>query len=53
MTKFRHKKTGKIVEENLIYYVEKLRNNSNYKEIPIQKKTKEENKEVEEEKPLQ
>lgn len=54
MPKFKNKKTGKVVEENLLYYVEKMRNNSNYKEI-IEKQPKPvaENKEVEEKKPLQ
>lgn len=33
MTKFKNKKTGQIVEENLNFYVEKLRNNPNYKEV--------------------
>lgn len=33
MPKFKNKKTKEIVEENLIYYVDKLRNNSNYEEI--------------------
>lgn len=62
MTKFKHKKTGKVIEENLLYYVEKLRNNSNYKEIedkpskPTEDKPSkpvEEKNEVEEDKPLQ
>ena len=54
MPKFKNKKTGKVVEEHLLYYVEKLRNNSEYKEVieKQQKKPEKENKEVEE-KPLQ
>ena len=54
MPKFKNKKTGKVVEEYLLYYVEKLRNNPEYKEI-IEKQLKpiKENKEVEEEQPLQ
>ena len=54
MSKFKNKKTGKVVEEHLLYYVEKLRSNSEYKEIvEKQPKPEKENKEVEQEKPLQ
>ena len=54
MPKFKNKKTGKVVEEHLLYYVERLRNNPEYKEvIEKQPKPKRENKEVEEEQPLQ
>lgn len=56
MTKFKNKKTGKIVEEKLLYYIEKLRNNPNYKEVKIidkQPKPEKENNEVENDKPLQ
>ena len=54
MAKFKNKKTGEIVEEHLLYYIEKLKNNSNYKEVTEkQSKPKKENTEVEEEKPLQ
>ena len=54
MSKFKNKKTGKVVEEHLLYYVEKLRNNPEYKEISDkQLKPEKEDKEVEQEKPLQ
>ena len=64
MPKFKHKKTGKIIEENILYYLELLRKNPKYEEIkdlPVEekkdkkdKKDKEQPKnEVEEEKPLQ
>ena len=54
MPKFKNKKTGKVVEERLLYYVEKLRNNPDYKELnEKQPKPAKENKEVEQEKPLQ
>jgi len=33
MAKFKNKLTGKIVEENLLYYVNKFKNDSNYIEI--------------------
>ena len=33
MAKFKNKKTKKIIEENLIYYVDKLRKNSEYEEV--------------------
>lgn len=47
MPKFKHKKTGKIVEANLLYYVNLLRSNSDYKEIK-EKVPKQANKELEE-----
>lgn len=54
MPKFKNKKTGQIVEEHLLYYVEKLRNDPDYKELnEKQSKPEKQNKEVEEEKPLQ
>ena len=54
MPKFKNKKTGKVVEEHLLYYVEKLRNNPDYIEVKEkQPKPVKENKEVEQEKPLQ
>lgn len=56
MTKFKNKKTGKVIEENLLYYVNKYRNSSNYEEVVDKKQTKpvQKNKEeVAEEKPLQ
>lgn len=34
MPKFKNKKTGAIVEENLIFYIQKLRNNPNFVELP-------------------
>ena len=54
MPKFKNKKTGKVVEEHLLFYIERLRNNPDYKEI-VEKQPKpiKENKEVEKEKPLQ
>ncbi len=33
MAKFKNKLTGKIIEENLLYYVNKFKNDSNYIEI--------------------
>ena len=49
MTKFKNKKTGVIVEENLNFYIEKLRNNPNFEEIKDNKQTpKKENKNTEE-----
>lgn len=30
MAKFKNKKTGKVIEENLNYYIELLKNNPNY-----------------------
>ncbi len=41
MPKFKNKKTGKIVEENLHYYVNKFKNDSNYEEVKEAKKTSE------------
>lgn len=57
MAKFKNKKTNKIVEENLNFYIEKLKNNENFEEIKEVKKTSspkgsKKNKEVED-KPLQ
>ena len=37
MAKFKNKKTKKVIEENLNFYIEKLRNNSNFEEV-IEKK---------------
>lgn len=39
MPKFKNKRTGKVTEEHLLYYVNKLRNNSNYEEIKEEEKT--------------
>ena len=33
MTKFKNKKNGHVIEENLIYYVDKLKKNNNFEEI--------------------
>lgn len=33
MPKFKNKKTGKIVEENLNFYIERLRSNPNFQEV--------------------
>lgn len=57
MAKFKNKKTGKIVEESLIFYVNKLRSDSNYEEIksiPEEVKEKKKDKKAEEveDKPL-
>lgn len=56
MTKFKNKKSGQVIEENLIYYVDKLKKNNNFEEIKEDVKSsspkKVVNKEVEK-KPLQ
>lgn len=44
MPKFKNKITNEVIEENLIYYVNKLRKNPNFEEIKEQPKT---NKKVE------
>lgn len=56
MVKFKNKKTNKVVEENLNFYIEKLKNNENFEEIKEVVKTSspknsKKNKEVED-KPL-
>lgn len=50
MPKFKNKKTGSVVEENLIFYIQKLRNNPNFVELTekssktsVPKENKEEN----------
>lgn len=51
MPKFKNKKTGLVVEENLNFYINKLRNNSNFEEIKgkeTKPKEKIKNKEEEE-----
>lgn len=57
MAKFRNKKTKKVVEENLLYYMNKYRNNPKYEEIIDKKqeqpKSKNKEKEVENVEPLQ
>lgn len=56
MTKFKNKKNGHVIEENLIYYVDKLKKNNIFEEIKEDVKSsspkKVVNKEVEK-KPLQ
>lgn len=50
MMKFKNKRTGKIIEEYLLYYVNKYKNNPDY-EVVKEKATKKEtknDKEVEE-----
>ena len=42
---FKNKKTGKVIEENLSYYIELLKNNSNY-ELVSDKPKEEKNKET-------
>lgn len=39
MAKFKNKKTGKVIVENLIFYIDKLRNNPNFEEIKEDNKT--------------
>ena len=55
MPKFKNKKTGKVVEENLMFYVNKMRSNPSFEEVkekaPKEKVQKSE--EVVEDKPLQ
>lgn len=49
--KFKNKKTGKIIEEHLLYYVNKYKNNPDYEEVKekiTKKETKNDKKEVEE-----
>lgn len=55
MAKFKNKKTGKEVEEHLMFYVEKLRSNPNFEEVKEKapKEKVQETKEVVAEKPLQ
>ena len=33
MTKFKNKKSGQVIEENLIYYVDKLKKSNNFEEL--------------------
>lgn len=37
MAKFKNKKTNKVVEEKLIFYIERLRNNPDFIEIKDEK----------------
>lgn len=41
MVKFKNKKTKDIVEENLIFYIDKLRKNPDFEEIKKEEKPKE------------
>lgn len=51
MPKFRNKRTGKVIEENLLYYVNKYRNHPDYEEIKeVEKNTSKEEKKKEVEK---
>lgn len=56
MTKFKNKSTGKVIEEHLLYYVNKFKNDPNYEELKENAQKNENNmqksKEVED-KPLQ
>ena len=48
--KFKNKRTGKIIEEHLLYYVNKYKNNPDYevvKEKTAKKETKNDKEEVE------
>lgn len=45
MAKFKNKKTGAIIEENLIYYVNRMRNNNNFVEVNETKENPEKPKE--------
>lgn len=53
MAKFKNKKTGQVIEVDLLYYVNQLRNNPDYKEIKEKESKKDVSKEVVEDKPLQ
>ena len=51
MPKFRNKRTGKVIEENLLYYVNKYRNHPDYEEIKeVEENTSKEEKKKEVEK---
>lgn len=47
MSKFKNKKTGKEIEENLLYYVNKYRNHPDYEEVKEVEKTSEEKRKKE------
>jgi hypothetical protein len=49
MAKFKNKKTGLVIEENLIFYVNRMKNNPNFEEIKEETKPKENKKTKEEE----
>jgi len=40
MAKFKNKKTGLVIEETLNFYIEKMRNNSNFEEIKEESESK-------------
>ena len=42
MAKFKNKKTKQVIEENLLFYIQKLRKNPNYEEITETVKPKDE-----------
>ena len=50
MPKFKNKKTGKVFEEHLHYYVNKFKNDPNYEEVKEEKKSSETKKTKEVEK---
>lgn len=50
MPKFKNKRTGKIIEEHLHYYVNKFKNDHNYEEVKEEKKSSEAKKTTEVEK---
>lgn len=52
MTKFKNRKTGKVIEVDLLYYVNLLRSNTDFKEIKEKEPKKEVPKEVEKSIPL-
>ena len=47
MPKFKNKRTGKIIEEHLHYYVNKFKNDPNYEEVKEEKKSSETKKTTE------
>ena len=49
MPKFKNKQTGLVVEENLNFYIKKLRDNPNFEEIKENKAKPEEKKNKKEE----
>lgn len=48
MVKFRNKLTNEIVEETLIFYIEKLRSNPNFEEVKEEIKELKKDKKVKE-----
>lgn len=55
MVKFKNKKTGEVVTEYLMFYVNKMRSNPNFEEVKEKapKEKVQETKEVVKDKPLQ